>query len=139
MIALLLTGQISNGQYIKAKKGDVVPFDTAVITNITQYRAETEKLKTADTLLKGYREEVKNLYAEISIQAGMITESQAGIASRERLLLSKEETITRLNSQFIEMAKLAAAPRRTWWVKNKVWVGLVAGLAGGYYICTKIN
>lgn len=135
-IIFLLTAPISNAQYVKAVKGDTVPFDTAVIVGITSYRAEGEKLRLCAQGFASYDKEVTGLYDEIATINKIQEQTDSMLASQGRTLAIKEQTIKDLGVQFKEMQKLALNCRRTWWTKNKIWVGLVAGLAAGYYIST---
>lgn len=123
-------------KYIKATKGTPVPFDTAVITEIGQYRAETKKLKAADQLLQGYEIEILSM-SRISAICDSLHEADRGLmASQDRQLQIKEHTIKQLNEQFNALLKLQA-PRRTWFDRNKFWVGLIAGGGVSAYICLK--
>ncbi len=123
-------------KYVLSVKGDRVPFDTAVITEITQYRAETKKLKAAEQLLSGYETEILSLSRVSDICDSLQDADRAIIASKDRVIQGKDQTIKQLNEQFSALLKIQA-PRRTWFDRNKLWVGLIAGGAVSAYICSK--
>lgn len=124
------------GKYTKAVKGDRVQFDTAVIVEIGQYRAETKKLRAADQLLRGYETEILSM-SRISSICDSLHEADRGlIASQDRMLRIKEHTIGQLTDQFNALLKIQA-PRKTWFDRNKFWVGLIAGGGVSAYICSK--
>src|SRR5687768_14441004 len=114
-LLLLIAPIFSHAQpskYTKAVKGDRVQFDTAVIIEINQYRAETKKLKAADQLLRGYETEILSM-SRISSICDSLHEADRGlIASQDRMLRIKEHTISQLNEQFAALLKIQA-PRKT--------------------------
>lgn len=136
---LLIAPIFSNAQpskYTKAVKGDRVQFDTAVIIEINQYRAETKKLRAADQLLRGYETEILSM-SRISSICDSLHEADRGLmASQDRMLQIKEHTISKLNEQFAALLKIQA-PRKSWFDRNKFWVGLIAGGGVSAYICSK--
>lgn len=139
-IASMLSGQISKAQappkYIKVLRGQVSPFDTAVLVEINQYRLETKKLRAADALLKGYDNEIAHLYRAAADCDSLRAATTALIASKDRQIASKELTIQQLNDQFDALLKLQA-PRPNWFTRNKFWIGIAAGAAVSAYICLK--
>lgn len=137
LILFVLTGQTSKAQYTKAVRGDRVPYDTAVITEIHTYRAESKKLKAAYALLKGYDREVASVYSELATKDSLLTTASLIILSKDRLLETKQQTIVSLQASIQQLTKLALPQRKTWWTRNKFWLGLLAGAGASAYICTK--
>lgn len=75
LVLLLITVPIFS-QYIKAVKGDVVPFDTAVITHIDWYRAEKDfmqKQRAAIDTLQNYITVYKDI---INLQEAQLADYQ---------------------------------------------------------------
>lgn len=132
----LTEADIAIPRYVLAICGDKSPFDTAVIVEINQYRQETKKLRTADALLKGYDAEIASVYRAAAAADSMRAAYIALLASKDRLIVSKDQTIRQMGEQFDALLKLQA-PRPTWFARNKFWLGILTGGAVSAYICLK--
>lgn len=133
-IACLYPAQIFS-QYLKAVRGTAVPFDTAVIIEIGQYRLETKKLRLANLLVNSYGDESAGLYRQAIICDSLHMLDSAMIASFRRLVDSKDYIIAAQRDNMQMLLKLSV-PHETWWSKNKLWISFIAGGAVSY-ICFK--
>lgn len=123
-------------KYVKATRGQAVPFDTAVIVEIGQYRVETKKLRAADALIRGYDSEILGVYRELALSDSLRSADAALIDSKDRQLAIKDQTISQLNQQFNALLQLKQ-PRPNWFARNKFWIGIITGGAVSAYICLK--
>lgn len=86
----------TNGNYILSVKGDKVPFDSAVVIKIDQYRKESQFIKRQDQLIESLNAEVQE-NKRLLIQSSRILDTNQTImvsmqqSSREKDLLLKTQ------------------------------------------------
>lgn len=114
LLALLLAGQSTEAQYLRAKQGDVVPYKEAVITNLPTYRAETVQMKRAEKLITKQRQYIDSLHSELQGTRLIAT------AERRRAEIGTG-MYTEANAAFIDLSKdhqeLLKKSRR----QNRIW------------------
>lgn len=132
--AFLLSALISNGQYVKAKRGDTVPFDSAVITSLQQYRAESAKFRSGDLLIKSLDSTNRGLWHENRLLDSVSTQLRVALRSSLALVDSKSEAIAKLSQDYDKLLKLAQPTKPTWWGRNKFLIGLALGAGGTAYL-----
>lgn len=135
LMVCCLSAQLSNAQYIKAKKGDIVVFSEAVITNKPTFELESRKLKLQTDMLSARNAEVKSLRSEISE-----LENMNRILKQDTAALSQSLALTRVAYQETseenrQLTKIVKRQGR-WYNKNAVWffLGIGATVATQAYL-----
>lgn len=128
---LLLIAQISNAQYDLALKGDKVKYDSAVVIEIKTYRQESLKLKTADSLINGFRQQLILKERENDKLTTIIENNDKYLLilkeANERKDKILEQTRKDCDNAINELSKTK------WYNRKELW------LAGGFIIASIIR
>lgn len=127
----LFSAPTINAQYQKATRGQVVVFDTAVITEINTFRAETRKFKAADTLIKSFQQEIKLLSAASGLKDSLLWSKDEIIKLNAVAITRKDSAILELSRVNKEFYKQLTSPKK-WYERRGVWIA--AGALGSFLI-----
>lgn len=115
-------------QYIKAKKGDVVPFREAVITNRPTFELETRKIHNLEQIVDAQINIVENLETQVGT-LNLQLEGQRAINKHTQQELDIATVyIQEQNSQLTRAIREVEKNGR-WYNKNSIWAIVGAGIA----------
>jgi uncharacterized coiled-coil protein SlyX len=124
-LAFLCLSFSALAQYQKAAKGEPVPFDTAVIVELGEYRKIRSKVLLADSLVQSLSFSLSLSLQAIAQQDSTISAQAFTIAAQEKTIARKDEVIQQVSTRFDELNKLATRPKR-WYQKDGLKYGLGA-------------
>jgi hypothetical protein len=125
------TALISNAQYLRAVKGDKVPYDSAVITSLSTYRLESKKFRAAENLISGLKVENDSLRSQIVVKAKIDSAQSNSLKLLEQSAKRNEQAFTDLSGKFDKLYS-ETTKRKKWFEKPIPFVLL--GAAAGYLL-----
>jgi hypothetical protein len=128
---LILIAQTSEAQYRLAAKGERVPYDSAVITELPTWRKESAKFAAAQQYIAGLRIENDSLLRQLQIRGVLTSAHEFAISELQQSAKRNEETFSALNGKFDKLYAEATKPRK--WYEKPVPL-LLLGAAAGYLI-----
>ena len=120
-------GHNSNPNYVKAKRGDVVTFQEAVITNLPTYRLETRKIQLLEKLVAGQQKEITSLQKEVVADSVIIAREKER-ADYVESLYKEEKAYTDTLSKQLETAFKIEQRQQRFYNKKELWFLLGAGI-----------
>lgn len=118
----------SEAQYLKAKKGDVVPFPEAVITNLPTYRLETRKIRLAEQLIDSLVFEIGTLQKELGLARQLQTLTQREADAYREGYERTDRQLLELGKKHRELADINKRRNRIW-NRKELWL-ILGGVAG---------
>lgn len=128
---LLLTCLSSEAQYSLLRRGQVVPFDSAIAIEITQYRAIRIKAITADMYIESLKQEIVGLRQEVNAMDSMTHILSVVTRNQEEFRSANAKSFSDLNEKFNTLLIETTTPKR-WYERRGVLIGI--GVLGTYLI-----
>jgi hypothetical protein len=121
------SAQSTNPNYVKAKKGDVVTFQEAVVTNLPAYRLETKKILLLEKLVTGQQKEITSLQREVAADSVIIAREKQR-ADYVEGLYQEERAYTDTLAKQLETAFKIEQRQQRFYNKKELWFLLGAGI-----------
>lgn len=130
----LMAALSTNAQYRKMTRGERVPFDTAVVTELNQFRIEGYYIKRSKILIdslnlegRALTREVDSLYAEINYKNLHIRNDSVKFQTLAGSYESLSGDVNKLSQQF---DKLSEQKKGKWTFKDWLLLSLVIYVGG---------
>jgi hypothetical protein len=127
LVLCCLTALCCNAQYIVVKKGFVVPFDTAIVTNAKTFKLESKKIGLLEKLVREQELELASAYkiTELAKQQTAIQQQLAALSAKDTQ--SCLSAVDKLNTD-LDVARKVIKKQGRWYNKNGLWfvVGAVS-------------
>lgn len=118
---------VTNAQWLRAKRGDVVPYDEAVITNLATYRMETRYFDLTEKLVDSLTVEIGFLREELALayKIGDIERSREQVAMEG--WNESRESYEKLSEQHEKVLKQVQRQKYIW-NRKEFWLALGVGI-----------
>jgi predicted nucleic acid-binding Zn-ribbon protein len=130
-IALTITCLSSKAQYKLVTRGQVNTYDSAVVVELTQYRALRFKLTTADNYIKSLKTEIDTLRAENAAWRGLSGQLATLSSKHEQFEQVNANSFKNLNEKFNDLLREATKPKK-WY--HRTGVLICAGAVSAYIL-----